>query len=142
MHIFSINPSGILTHIPLRDIIWRLELAAVGDSLGIGLRYVSSGTTSLALLCAIEIDGAGDTLDTIARKGLPRGTPAADVELLSESLKILHNAQDLKSKDVDQIIKDGAPLAEHYHRIRKAIENQLDDQEQFGKWQWRVRREW
>lgn len=121
--------------------VWRLELAESGNKLGIGLRYVSSGTTALAMLCAIEIDDAGDTLKTIARKGFPRHEVAGDKEILMESLKILYNSG-VKAKDVDDIIPKAASLAENYHAIKKALEGQADAHGEFEKWRWAVKRAW
>lgn len=128
MRVFITSPAGIVTHLPLDQIIWRLELAVVGRQIGVGFRYLTSGSlgTALGFLAAVDVvnDKAlnlPDVLQTIARKGLPKKARAQNIELLQESLKILSNVDGFRQAQIDEYILRGGKLVDVYHDVLAVI---------------------
>lgn len=147
MRLFITSPAGIVTHLPLESIVWRLELAAVGKQLGVGVRYLTSGGggTALGFLAALEVvnDKASnlpEVLQTIARKGLPKKGRAQNIELLQESLKILSNVDGFRQAQIDEYIQRGGKLAETYHDVLALVGPQGSGSAKgaFEDWSWEV----
>lgn len=147
MRLFITSPAGIVTHLPLEVIVWRLELVAVGKQLGVGVRYLTSGPqgTALGFLAALEISNdkapnLPDVLQTIARKGLPKKGRAQNIELLQESLKILSNVDGFRQAQIDEYILRGGKLVDTYHDVLAIVgpHGTGSAKGEFEDWTWEV----
>jgi len=139
MHIFARNPSGIISHVPLDNLIWRLELVHVAKVLGVGIRYVASAgqsATAVAMLCGVDI-----RLDNpkpgnkLAKIGFPKKTPAENVERLQEAFKPLVN-DGLKDRVVSELSASCVNLVKNYYSIEKAIRTGSKAGGHFEGWMW------
>lgn len=138
MYIFSIDPKGVLTSINLGNmLVWRLELTALGNNLGIGIRYLMGQRTSVSMIAALDCLSAKDELISIAKTGLPKGTIPGDKERLAESMKILFNA-DLKEAQVSELIQKGSGLVDIYHQVLTSLRSGLTASGKFESWRWAV----
>jgi len=141
MHLTAANPSGIISRLDMSQIpIWRLELAGVGSMLGVGIRYVASGTTSVAMVASIDTQSQGGESSTIAKIGLPRWEKKGNIERLQEAMKILFNS-DLKPAQVDEMIAQSAGLVEVYHKLRDGLMLGTEAAGYFEGWRWVLHRD-
>lgn len=120
--------------------IWRLELGAAGSMLGIGIRYVASGTTALAMLAAVDCHDQAAEVANIAKVGFPRHELSGDRDRLAEALKILYNT-DLKPGTVDEIVKEGTGLADVYHSVLNSLRTGAEASGRFAGYRWVISRE-
>lgn len=141
MHAYSISPSGVLSHLPLAGMTYRLELGATTTQLGVGLRYVAGSNVPLMFLCSLDIGlEAGDALKKIAKIGLPKATKEANLERLRESMKMLHNSN-VKSAFVDGYIKQSESLVKCYYDCFEAIRMQGTAKGTAEGWKWIIQQD-
>jgi len=122
MFVASSSPAGAISFLDLSQIpVWRLELAAVGSNLGIGVRYVSAGTTAVVHLAALDLESSGGENHQIAKIGFPKWDRDQNLERLQEAMKILFNADGLRPARVEEIIAQSTKLVDVYHRARESL---------------------
>jgi len=142
MHVYSMSPQGVLTHLDLGATpVHRLELGAAGPQFGIGIRYVAGGVTSLVFLAAIDTGTSGNECKGIAKAGLPKNGPAANKERLTESAKILHNADGLQPRKVDELIAEAPKLVDVYYDALKALTTGAEVRGSTCGWKWAIQKE-
>lgn len=141
MYAYSINPRGCLVRLDLDTIpVWRLELGTAGTELGVGLRYVTSGTTSLMLLAALDTTSNGNEGLGIAKIGLPRRGRSANKTRLHEAMKILHNSS-LNPRKVDELISQSPGLVDVYFDAFEALTHGADASGEYLGYRWAIQRE-
>ena len=142
MFVRAITPKGQVTCLDLGLIpIWRLELVANNPcDLGIGLRYVTSGTTSVAMLAALDCLCTLNDIKEVAKVGFPKEGIAANKQRLQEAMKILTQA-DIKEATAMELIAKSVGLVDIYYQVLAALRTGADDSGFYENWKWIVSRE-
>ncbi len=128
MYLVVINPLGAVTSLDLQNLaIWRLALrtidwpGSIQKGLSLGIEYVNAGTsghaTVVAINCLVE---EKDTVDPIARLGLPGRDKGEIKERLCEALKALVNSN-VANKDVDDILVAAKALVDCQQALVQAM---------------------
>jgi hypothetical protein len=152
MHLLVRNPKGVVTHVPLQDMVWRLEIVASVPYLGLGLRYVTSGTTALVMIAAWDIgtvqpsqepndrdrDGPRrEAAEGVARVGLPFPSQKKNLDRFRESLAVLFNVG-IRPQTVEEIIQEAEVVIGAYYGILQAIQNKATSSGTLGDWAWSI----
>ena len=143
MYLSRIDTRGIFCQINLSSVsIWRLELACTGASsgkiLGIGIRYVDSGSTAVCMFAGLDIPVSPEdtTLQGVVNRGFEKGSLSKDKERFAEALKILHNSDSMKPRQVDEIIPKALGLVDVYYQALKAITHNGEVSSAYEGWRW------
>jgi hypothetical protein len=141
MHISSAAPNGIITNLNLGSLpSWRLEIMGNAKGrLGIGLRYVIPPTTTVAFIVALDTHAVNGEALQIAEKGITRGNKIEDKEVFIESLGMLNNAEGVKQKEIDEILKTAPDLIDVYYDILDALQSGVKKSGSFLDYRWNIR---
>lgn len=141
MHIFTRSPSGIISHIPLESLIWRLELTYSAEVFGLGIRYVApagANPTAISMICgiSIKVEEARPAM-AVARVGFPKATKEENITRLQEAIKTLVNVG-VKDREVETICAESVHLVHTYYEIESILRTGSSGGGSFQGWRWAI----
>lgn len=130
MHLRVRDPVGRISCLALSQIpIYRFALRRVpfpgqtqeeADGLGLTLDYTTGGTVSWMILVAVKAHRSAEA-ERIAKVGLPGANRVQNRERVAEAFKVLHNLDDIKAGDVEDLVADAMKLVDVYHDLQEAL---------------------
>lgn len=145
MILTSISPTGILAVFNLGRIpVWRLELAAQGPRLAVGVRYITGAPgspTALGQIAALDTllpDAEYAIVANVAKIGFPKHDREKDKARLAEAMKIVHNSSSLRPDAANELVGTCVGLVDCYHDILQAVHLGAVALGDYQGWWWSV----